>query len=197
MKMRKFKINIAIILGLIFTANISNAQFKYGLRAGFNASNLSLDNVSNKKERYGFHAGGFVEIPLIKNFMDINPELGYSLKGTSFEILDQKRKLNMNYVDLILPLSFKLKEIDLQVGPFTSFLVSKPNYKLDSKTKITAEGFKKFDAGLSIGLNYNFDLFFIALRYNQGFVNLNDSPITNFLGEGKSAVGQVSVGFKF
>ncbi len=193
----KNKLKFLLVASCLFMTTVSHAQFKYGLKGGFNASNLSLDNVSSRGEKYGYHLAGFVEIPMIKNFMDLNPEIGFSAKGTQFEILNQKRKLNMNYVDLMLPLSFKLKEIDLQVGPFTSVLVSKPTYKIASEAKIKAEGFKKFDAGLSIGLNYNFDLFFIGLRYNQGFVNLNDSPNTNFLGKGKSAVGQVSVGFKF
>ena len=187
----------SLIFCLLLLSKSGSAQFKYGLRAGFNASNVSLKNVSERSEKYGYHAGAFVEIPMIKNFMDFNPELGYSLKGTSFEILNQKRKLNMNYVDLILPLSFKLKEIDLQAGAFTSFLIGKPKYKINKETTVNAEGFKKYDAGLTIGLNYNFDLFFIGLRYNQGFVNLNDSPENNFLGKGKSAVGQVSVGYKF
>jgi hypothetical protein len=198
--MKNYKLSFKLLLCVMFFSGLKNShaqQFKYGVRAGFNASNVSLKNVNNRGERYGYHAGGFVEIPLIKNFMDLNPELSYSLKGTTFEILNQKRKLNMNYVDLFLPLSFKLKEIDLQVGPFASYLISKPTYKIGKEAKIAAEGFKKYDSGLSIGLNYNFELFFIALRYNQGFVNLNNSPNNDFLGNGKSAVGQVSIGYKF
>jgi Outer membrane protein beta-barrel domain len=194
--MKAIQINITSIL-LIISSLTGFSQIKYGARVGFNASNVSFKNVSERGEKYGFHAGGFAVIPISKNFMSVNPELSFSRKGSSFESLNLRRVIRLNYIDLLLPVSFKLDMVDIQVGPFVSILANKPTYKILKETPIPADGFKRFDAGLSAGLNYNFGNMFAGVRYNQGFMDITTATSRAALGSGKTATGQVSVGYTF
>ena len=188
---------LMVLIIMILTPSVSQAQTRFGIRGGLNASNISFDNLGNRSERYGFHLGIFTEVPLVPDFMTLQPELSYSVKGTSYKPASVSQKLNMNYVDLLLPVAFKLSSIDIQVGPFASYLVSTPDYTVYNENRVVVDAFKKFDAGLTAGLSYNFSRMMIGLRYNQGFMNVTKDNAKVLLGSGKNSVGQVSLGYKF
>ena len=197
--MKNKHIKGVVLAALILAAfnTVSQAQIKFGIRAGLNAANVSFTNLPDKKERFGFHVGGFADVPISPNFMSIQPELSYSVKGAGFKFLNESQTVNMNYIDLLTPVAFKLDAFDLQVGPFVSFLISSPDYKSYNDNKVTVDAFKKFDAGLTAGLSYNFSKMFVGVRYNQGFIDVTQDNSRPFLGSGKNAVGQVSLGYKF
>ena len=183
---------------LMSTSFVTEAQIKFGIRAGLNASNVSFDNLPNRRERFGFHAGVFTTVGLVPEFMSLQPELSYSVQGVAFKpTSNDKVMLNMNYINLLLPIVFKLSSIDIQVGPFASFLISSPDYTVYNENKIIVDAFKKFDAGLTAGLVYNMDKLMFGIRYNQGFIDVSKDNVRPFLGSGKNSTGQVSVGYKF
>lgn len=103
----------------------------------------------------------------------------------------------MNYLDFLLPVAFKLGSIDLQVGPFASYLLSTPDYMAFNDRTIISDAFNKFDAGLTAGLSYYFNKLMVGIRYNQGFIDVTQDNAQLLLGNGKNAVGQVSLGYKF
>ena len=195
MKNNSLKITLALTLFLISFG--IKAQLKFGVRAGLNASTVSFPNLPNKSEKLGFHVGVFTDIPVVEDFMSVQPELSYSTKGTSFKVLSEKQSINMNYVDFILPVSFKMSDFNINVGPFASYLISTPDYKYYQNNSVLVDAFKKFDAGLSAGLGYNFNKMVIGVRYNQGFIDVTQDNARAFLGSGKNAVGQLSIGYKF
>lgn len=178
------------------SANIQ-AQTKFGIRGGLNVTNISFDKLPDRGERFGFHTGIFADMPILVDFIHLQPELSYSVKGTAFKFLGDRKTLNLKYIDFLLPVAFRLGDIDLQVGPFASYLISKPDYKVFDDTKVVVDAFKKSDLGLTAGLSYNFAPLTVGIRYNQGLVDISNDKGRPFLGEGKSAVGQVSVGLKF
>ena len=182
---------------LLLTQVEAQAQATVGIRAGLNVTNITLDNLPNKSERFGFHAGIFANLPVVVDFISLQPELSYSAKGAAFEVLNERQTLNMNYVDFLLPVAFKLGSIDIQVGPFASYLISTPDYTLFEDNTVVLDAFKKFDAGLTAGLSYNFNKMLIGIRYNQGFMDVTKDNAKSILGSGKNAVGQVSLGFRF
>jgi hypothetical protein len=198
MQTKQFSVFFLMTLSFMtvsFTA--LHGQNRFGIRGGLNASNISFDKLPNKSERFGYHLGVFADLPVISDFMSIQPELSYSLKGTAYEFLNERRTLSMKYVDLFLPVAFKLSSIDIQVGPFASFLISTPDYTYYEDNRILIDAFKKYDVGLTAGLSYNFRNFLIGIRYNQGFVDITKDDARLLVGSGKNAVGQVSAGFKF
>jgi hypothetical protein len=188
---------IMILVLLIGIQDVAQGQNRFGIRAGLNASNVSFDELPNRSERFGYHLGIFMEFPVIDDFMSLQPELSYSVKGTGYKLLNAREKLKLNYLDFFLPVAFKLSSIDIQVGPFVSFLTSPPDYTVVGDNRIIVDAFKKFDAGLTAGLSYNFNNFFIGVRYNQGFVDVTKDNSRLLLGTGKNAVGQLSLGIKF
>ena len=188
---------LVVLLLIALTPSASQAQSRVGIRAGLNATNVSYDILPNRSERFGFHAGIFADVPVVTDFMSVQPELSYSVKGTGFKPATVKQTLNMNYVDFLLPVAFKLGSIDLQVGPFASYLISTPDYTVYNDSKVVVDAFKKFDAGLTGGLSYNFNKMMIGIRYNQGFIDVTKDSSRPFLGSGKNAVGQVSLGYRF
>jgi hypothetical protein len=195
--MKNINFKIALVFAITVTAISAEAQLKFGIRGGLNASTVSFPNLPNKSEKISFHIGGFTDIPISDNFMSIQPELSYSSKGTMFKVLNQKQSINMNYVDLLVPVSFKMNAFSLNVGPYVSYLISSPDYIYYNDNSVLVDGFKKIDAGLTAGLNYNFNKMLFGLRFNQGLIDVTENNTRTLLGSGKNAVGQVSVGFKF
>jgi hypothetical protein len=196
--MKDLKITVFGILVLTMLSSTAIfAQSTFGLRGGLNATNVSLDNLPNRSERFGLHIGVFANLPLVPDFMSLQPEISYSTKGTAFKPLNNRVIINMNYVDLFLPISFQLGSIDLQVGPFASYLTSPPNYEIYNDNRVVTNAFKKGDAGLTAGIVFNISKFFFGFRFSQGFVDLVKSDAKPLLGSGKSSVGQASIGYKF
>ena len=195
MKNNRNKISLVIALSLVSLG--INAQLKVGVKAGLNASTVSFPNLPNKSEKIGFHVGIFTDIPMVEKFMSVVPELSYATKGNSFKILSEKQSINMNYVDFFLPVSFKMSDFNINVGPFASYLISTADYTYYNDNSVLVDGFKKFDAGLTAGLGYNFNKMMIGVRYNQGFVDVTQNNTRALLGSGKNAVGQLSIGYKF
>jgi len=186
-----------VLAAMMLIPVASQSQTRFGIRGGLNVSNISFDNLPNKSERFGFHLGVFADVPVVIDFMSLQPELSYSVKGTAFKPLNERQTLNMNYVDFLLPVAFKLGSIDVQVGPFASYLISTADYTVFNDNTVIVDAFNKFDAGLTAGLTYNFNRFLIGIRYNQGFIDVTDGLSRTLLGSGKNAVGQISLGYKF
>ncbi len=66
--MKKF-----LLMGALALFGMSNAQLKYGVKAGYNASNLAISTPATSVQvllgtKSGFHAGGFVEYGLGNGF---------------------------------------------------------------------------------------------------------------------------------
>ncbi|MBK6998133.1 MAG: PorT family protein [Lewinellaceae bacterium] len=198
MKTKNANVVVWLVLVLIIIVpTLSQGQNRFGIRGGLNASNVSFDELPNRSERFGFHLGVFADVPVLPDFMSLQPELSYATKGTAYKVSDERQKLNMNYVDFFLPVAFHLSSIDIQVGPFASFLTSTPDFTVFEDKSVIVDAFKKYDVGLTAGLSYNFDNFLFGLRYNQGFVDVTKENSRLLLGSGKNAVGQVSIGYKF
>ena len=196
MKSKCFNNVILIVLMFVASTTMSNAQ-TFGIRGGFNTSNISFSNLPDRSERYGFHLGVFADVPITSGFMAIEPELSYSVKGATFKYTNVSQTLTLNYIDFLLPLVFKIDAFDLKVGPYAAYLVSTPDYAFTTSTTVMVNAFNKVDAGLTAGLAYNFSKLSVGVRYNQGLVNVTTDTSRPFMGDGKNAVGQVSLGYKF
>ena len=188
---------LMFFLLLLMTPSVAQAQIKFGIRAGLNATNISFEKMPNRSERYGYHIGIFSDVTVKPDYMSLQPELSFSIKGAGFEPPSGKQTLNMNYLDFFLPVAFKMSLFDIQVGPFASYLISKPDYTIFNENKVIIDAFKKVDIGLTAGLSVNINRLMIGARYNQGFVDVAKDNSRPFLGSGKNAVGQVSLGYKF
>jgi hypothetical protein len=160
-----------------------------GIRGGLSVSSLQGDAVNNLNDlveltngmvstssRAGFHAGGFVNVPL-NEFISVEPGLYYSQKGylmkgdLNIKSLDfiganASAELQSSYIDMPLLLRVDLvKGLHIYAGPQVSYL-AKNNLQVQAgalgmsffKRNIdVTDQFSKWDFALAGGVGYQFD----------------------------------------
>ncbi|MFC4721704.1 porin family protein [Geojedonia litorea] len=226
MKRSHIKINAVILFLTLLSGlqSISAQSTEYGVKAGYNLSNLSTEfgQVNNQS---GFHVGGLVEFK-VSNKFSIQPELVYSLEGGKFRLnysesssegdfeLRAKEDVKLGFINL--PVSAKYYVIDkfsLEVGPQLGYVVSAKSeydYYIDEDGEITSDAgkqnikddIKSFNFSLNFGLGYELkNKMFFQARYNLGLTDLDDSNDSsedgNYLGKIKSKGVLFSIGYKF
>ena len=142
----------------------SELVVKFGVRGGFNISNLDFDPDATfeNKHRNGFAFGGFVDLDFNDSF-SILAELQYSAEGA------ESQELRADYIQLPIFLRLSLAEdFKIGIGPMVSL-----------KTWGHEDGFRTFTFSGVGGLEYmlNEDLF-IDFRIHYGFGNILDKNLT-------------------
>ncbi|WP_266367467.1 porin family protein [Tellurirhabdus rosea] len=196
----------ALLTGLITQDAAAQTRARSGIKGGFNASTLNIENGSDRKERYGFHVGVFTQVPLGETFA-IQPELLYTSKGASAAYnafgATGRTNFNLNYLELPVLATFKLgNTADLQIGPYAGYLLNsslKTEGDLGTAVgSLNTDNFNRLDYGVAGGFNLYFGPLLVGLRYGQGLNKVADSGGANLLlGNAKNATGMVSVGFAF
>src|SRR5262249_8892050 len=113
-----------ILMWLIIGAGLhSEAQVRFGLKAGYNLSTLNysgIPHISDKKNQSGFNAGILVSITL-SSYFSVQPEAAYSTQGTNYKVDGANAAYHYNY--LIIPVLMKYQhpiglfvETGLQIG---------------------------------------------------------------------------------
>lgn len=191
--------SICLFLALLSTT--SHAQV--GLRAGINASNLSVKDFDERKTRWGFHVGIYTD-RLLSSSLYLSPELSFTTKGSTVKYKSGKttNSFNLNYIQLDLPFTYKLNGVDLQAGPYLGYLVN-ANTKVQNEstlvvTQLDKSNYNNLDAGLLFGLNFRLsNNLYLGARYGLGLVNIARTTAAKAsLGDARNTVGQVSFAFK-
>ena len=199
-----------IAAGLFATTIDAQAQTRArtGIKGGLSASTLQFDNVdfTDRKERIGFHAGLFTQIPLGSAFA-IQPEILYVNKGASsnyrFLGSENRASFNLNYAEVPVLATIKLgNAAEIQAGPYVSYLlntnVSNGNNSGTSALALNADNFNRVDYGVAGGLNVYFGQVLLGLRYTQGLQQIANSTASRAIFDNaKNGVGFLSVGYSF
>ena len=155
--------------------SIANAQIEYGIKAGFNISNIGGSDVNNNKARIFPHFGAFLEAGLTDK-VSIQPELMYSGQGTRLEIPGDDIKLNLGYLNLPVLLKYNFDAgFYAGVGPQLGFLLS-------AKQKVGGSKFNVKDDTRNIDFAWVFDLGYqpkgskigVDARFNLGLSKLDE-----------------------
>jgi len=183
----------AAVLLLSFT--MANAQFNFGLKAGYNSS-LNFENISavqsgdynlvdvKSELASGFHAGAFARVFIDKLY--IQPEVLYSLQKKDYQITLQDisnttvsvdKFVTFNTIDVPLLVGYKL--LDLKVANLRAF--AGPKFRLNAGSQISfknlTEGanidtealkgeFKDSQIGLEAGAGIDVLMFALDFRFN-------------------------------
>lgn len=195
----------------------SAGDMRFGVTTGVNISNqkkevLGFEAPSDAKA--GFKLGVVGEYYLSDMFF-LAPELQFSMKGSSMDILEFdlfdfdnnnkiKAKDNLNYLQLPINVGIKYNiNNDLNISAFTGpyfavalgGTVKEGDEKEDIKFGNTVEdNYKRFDFGWNIGAGVEFKSVFFKINYELGLSNL--SPISDF-GKVKNRNFALSVGYMF
>ncbi|MGB5554927.1 MAG: porin family protein [Flavobacteriaceae bacterium] len=147
-----------------------SGEFRFGAKAGFNASKLNGDAIYSYDVKPGFHIGVAMEIPASDAFI-VQPEILISLQGSGGYF---QNDLNLWYLNVPVMLKFNIfDEVYLEAGPQIGMLISDNlegnRFGLEPSADQSSNG---FDIGLGVGAGYRMDEnFYFQLRYNVGIIN--------------------------
>ena len=192
------KTKMAVLLACIICAHAAMAQFTLGVKAGANIT--KIQGVAFKDEfRYGYHAGGFLELGLGKKF-GLQPEVLFnqvtSRLDSNFSHIYQNaanfntyKDVKLKYLSIPILLNYKLGNIlSLQAGPQFGILMSGDKTLLQNGK----EAFKNGDFSMLGGAQINISKLRFTGRYVVGLNNINDISDQN---KWKNQGFQLSVGF--
>ncbi|MCD0466269.1 porin family protein [Flavobacterium sp. ENC] len=162
-------------------AQSENVTTEFGVKGGFNMSNLYDDNndPDDNNVLYGFNAGVYATLP-ISDYIAIQPELLFTTKGAKLEynnaFAEGDAKFKLNYIELPLLVRVNVtKNFNIQAGGYASYLVSSKvtgSGDFDFNEDVDTDDLNKFDAGLSAGLGVDFSPVSIGVRYNYGLTTV-------------------------
>jgi Outer membrane protein beta-barrel domain len=195
-------------LALHSTTATAQTRPRTGIKAGLSASSLFYDNASasDKKERIGFHAGVFTQLPIGSAFA-IQPELLYINKGASsgYNVLGSsgRNSFNLNYAELPVLATIKLGDFaEIQAGPYVGYLLSS-NVKSEGSlgnagVNLNPDQFNRVDYGLAGGVNVFLGQLLVGVRYEQGIQKIaNTTASRAVLNNARNGVGLLSIGYSF
>ena len=202
--MRTMIKTVAALAICLMVAGPSFAQdVKFGVKAGADLSNWGGDDVNglDLNVNYGYHFGGFAEIPLVKA-VDLESGIYLSRKGfrAEEELLGMELDVinTSTYLDLPVLAKYRItKNYSILAGPQLSYLLdNKVTVKAagEKESDKSVQGFNRFDLGLVAGMGYQFNsgLLFSA-NYDFGLTSLDEE--TNM--KAFNRVVKASVGYRF
>ena len=164
--------------GMLHAQN-NNVNPEYGIKGGFNMSNLYSSDANDENILYGFNAGLYATLP-ISDFIAIQPEILFTTKGAKLEynnaLASGESKFRLNYIEVPLLVRVNItRNFNVHAGGYASYLVSskvtgRGDFNLEQE--IDTNDLNKFDAGLSAGVGVDFDPISIGLRYNYGLTTI-------------------------
>lgn len=173
------KVLLLIIL-LSFSFHGISQDVKYGVRGGYNISNLNFDNTPTftNKHRNSIYIGFFANLGLSKT-ISLMPEIQFSAEGAKAEFL------HLDYIQAPIFLKFRLSEkIHFGVGPQVGLKVHKEG-----------DNAKNFAYSAVTGFEYKLShMLFADLRYTYGMANVFDDTVAF---SAKNTNIQIGIGYKF
>lgn len=195
----------------VFGMSQTNAQVKFGVKAGPQITNLVGNDDLDANSKVGFNVGGYANIRFSEQ-LAFQPELLYSFQGAKAEetvsiegaTSKTEAKLNLSYIQVPLMLKWYAYDgLNFEFGPQVAFNVAgKQKVKntitgagpLDGTTEVSSDidDLETIDFGLNIGAGYELSngLNF-GIRYTHGLTEvIKDSDL-------KNSVFALGIGYTF
>jgi|SRR5687768_2546795 len=189
-KIQLMKKGLLLFVCAIALASMTQAQVRFGLKAGVNLASLSGDN-DGLAMKIGFNAGAVAKITVSEAF-SVQPELVFSAQGAKADEGDGK--LNLNYINLPILAQYNTGGFVIEAGPQFGFLMSAKQKVGDASVDVK-DMLKGLDLGLAFGVGYvTSSGFGVNARYNLGFSNILDTE-DDEEGKLKNSVIQIGVSY--
>jgi hypothetical protein len=143
---------VLILLFLILAILKGYAQHELDIISGFTVSNLKgVEQDVDTSPRFSWHGGVYGGIQLSKSFL-IKSGLIYTMAGVrlpeeSFRFVNSTQK--MDYLDLPVLVTYRLKKFRFQAGPQFSFLI-----RASFEDQNIKEEFKNTYTGIRYGVSF-------------------------------------------
>jgi hypothetical protein len=169
------KMTIALAVALLVSAASANAQTSFGVKAGLNLANLSIedaDDTFDPENRTGFVAGAFVTIRGGGIFA-FQPEFLVSQQGAKFSDGLDSGRAKIDYFQVPLLARIGPSIVGLVVGPSIGFRM---NAKLSgvglAEDEDFSEQIERMDVGLVAGVTGDLGPLVLDGRYTWGLTNI-------------------------
>lgn len=207
--MKKMRLSLMVAMLAIVTA--ASAQTSLGVKGGVNMSNFYGDELNDNNVKIGFHIGLAADYEFMYNHA-IQTGLFFTTKGAkydgSFGSVSGEVSVNPMYLQLPVHYAYKIDvspgtRVVLHAGPYLAYGIGgKSKVKVSSSEGSTEtdgvdvfgdNGFKRFDAGLGLGVGAEFGPILVDLGWDMGLVDISGVSDANI----KNQNAYLSVGYKF
>lgn len=184
-----------VLLALTTVVSVSQAQLKFGIKAGANVNSISTDvssMINEVKEATNYQFGvlvqakalGFAVQPevlyVVKSSMISNSTITSLIGGADVEYKTQNIEVPVN---LQYGIGFGIGRVYLQAGPYVSFVAStlmdgKADFNENLKSSMST-----FDYGVGAGVGAELLGFQLSVKYDWGMGKLGDAKIPTGIGD--------------
>jgi Outer membrane protein beta-barrel domain len=161
---------ILLLMPALLLAAAAHAQF--GVKAGLNAAVLDGDNLGSTSTRYKtyYHAGLLYEANVLGPVF-IQPELLYSLQGSSIRTAIGNYDARLHYLNLPVLAKVTVGPVFVEAGPQLGFMVARQNDNVAGGT--SSYNFKRTDFTLAAGGGLKLGNLLLGARFNAGLNDIN------------------------
>ena len=161
--------SVVFTLVTIFTAS---AQYRFGVAAGANFSNVIGDESSDNGIKLGLHAGLDMEAAINDRYA-ITAAVLYAVKGTKSNEMDDL-SVAINYIEVPLAIKYQFKNgFGLWLGPYFGILTN-AKLKYQDETEDVTSSFNDLDAGVKVGVGYRMENGMgVYANYSMGLTNID------------------------
>jgi len=185
------KKNFVILLTLLCFTTLTFGQTNFGVKGGLNFANLAVDEdqIDDNSTKVGFTAGLFVQTALLGiDWLMIQPEALYTIKGAKYEAGTTTVKANLHYLDI--PVSGVVRILNSPLTIHAGFQYSwlaRAKYEYESQLFTNGsvvddnrDNYQQWDFGVVGGLGLSFENLLIEVRATRGLRNVEkDRTIFN------------------
>ena len=169
----KFGYLLLLLLFVITTSTAYSQSVIYGVKAGFNMTTFTGNDVESAQLQPSFHVGGFVNF-LITEKITVQPEVFYSGKGAKFD----QGNYRLGYINVPVMAQYNDPSgFFAEAGPQAGLLLTakrKTGQTTDIKNEIKSADFSwvvglgyKTASGIGVGARYDFGYYNVA---NAGII---------------------------
>lgn len=180
---------ITTVFFVFLMASVAFAQHaNIGIKGGLNAYTIKNDNNDNINPFIGFHFGLIGHIHINDQFA-LQPEVVYSMQGSTYNEDGNEVDLNLNYVNIPLLFQYMFDNgFRFQAGPQLGILAN-AKMRIGNTTFNREDSYEPIDLGISFGLSYiNPDSNFgTDIRYNHGLSDISKSNNSEVFNRGFQA----------
>jgi hypothetical protein len=211
--MKKVFLVVAVFLGcnmlsMAQKSQTADSKVSWNVKAGMNISNWTGGEVEDAKAKIGFKIGAGMEYALDKTW-SLQPSLFLTSKGVKGEEEEAKVTINQVYLELPVNLQARVPVSDktnfiFAAGPYLAYGIggkisgatSEGDVDYSSSTNTFGENrFKRFDAGLGLGVSLEVSRVIVGLEGQLGLTKIGDGASSD--GSPKNINFGVTVGYKF
>jgi hypothetical protein len=169
------KLALVIFAGISFAT--AHAQFKFGVKAGANFSNVNGSDLSGTSTLVGFNGGIFFDLPLAKH-LSLQPEVLYSGQGfkatETVSTTTYTGTFTENYINIPVLLKYRFPMgLFIETGPQVGFLMT-AKLKVSGASADNKSAYNSTDFDWAVGAGFHIPTTKLAVdaRYNFGLANI-------------------------